>query len=152
VLVLFWCAPLLIPLVLRSDLSTGLKTALSGALAVGIPEVGTLIAVAIMGKPGYRVIKGWLARLFRRVAPPARVSHARYRTGLVLFFVPVLFGWLAPYIRDCLPGYGNHPMVYALAGEASLLLGLFLLGGDFWDKLRALLTHSARVEFEPPRS
>jgi hypothetical protein len=28
-----------------------------------------------------------------------------------------------------------------------LLISLFVLGGDFWDKLRALFVHSARAVF-----
>jgi hypothetical protein len=31
--------------------------------------------------------------------------------------------------------------------EVLLLIGLFMLGGEFWDKLRALFQHRAKVEF-----
>lgn len=52
-----FCSPILIPLVTSSNLNTEWKTALSGLLAFGIPELGAIIAVAIMGKPGFEMIK-----------------------------------------------------------------------------------------------
>jgi hypothetical protein len=36
---------------------------------------------------------------------------------------------------------------FALAGDLLLLTGLVLLGGDFWDKLRALFIHGAKATF-----
>ena len=31
-------------------------------------------------------------------------------------------------------------------GDLLLLVSLFVLGGDFWDKLRSLFIHSARAQ------
>ena len=56
-------APLLVPLVTASGLSAEWKTGLSGLLLFGIPEIGMLVAVAIMGKDGYEALKGILRRL-----------------------------------------------------------------------------------------
>ena len=52
ILVIGWLSPLLIPLVTRTSLATEWKTIISGLLAVGIPEVFTVAALAIMGKSG----------------------------------------------------------------------------------------------------
>ena len=57
ILVVGWLIPLLIPVVARTSLATGWKTIISGLLAVGIPEVFTVAAIAIMGKSGYNLIK-----------------------------------------------------------------------------------------------
>jgi hypothetical protein len=73
----------LIPLVTASNLPTGSKAVLSGALAFGIPEAGTLVAVAVMGKPGYEMIKSHIFRFLKQVAPPQRVSPNRCRVGLI---------------------------------------------------------------------
>jgi hypothetical protein len=43
--------------VTASKLSSQWKTLLSGALAFGIPEIGTILAIAIMGKSGFETMK-----------------------------------------------------------------------------------------------
>jgi len=53
ILIVGWLSPLLIPIVTRTSLATEWKTIISGLLAVGIPEVFTIAAIAIMGKSGY---------------------------------------------------------------------------------------------------
>jgi len=62
ILIVGWLSPLLIPIVTRTSLATEWKTIISGLLAVGIPEVFTVAAIAIMGKSGYNLIK---ERIFR---------------------------------------------------------------------------------------
>ena len=56
-LVVGWLSPLCIPVVTATDLPAKWKTIISGMLAVGIPEVFTILAIAIMGKSGYNRIK-----------------------------------------------------------------------------------------------
>jgi hypothetical protein len=34
---------------------------------------------------------------------------------------------------------------YAIAGDITLILSLFVLGGDFWDKVQALFLYDAKV-------
>ena len=50
VIVVGFMSPLLIPLVASTNWSVGLKSAISGLLALGIPEVFMVIGVAILGK------------------------------------------------------------------------------------------------------
>ena len=57
ILIVGWLSPLLIPVITRTSLATEWKTIISGLLAVGIPEVFTVAAIAIMGKSGYNLIK-----------------------------------------------------------------------------------------------
>ena len=38
-------------------------------------------------------------------------------------------------------------MPYAVGGDLILLASLFVLGGDFWDKIRSLFIHDAEVHF-----
>ena len=137
--------PLLIPTVLASDLSPGWKTALSGLLGVGIPDVFTIAAVAIMGKGGFNTLKQRAFGLLWRVAPPDRVSPTRYRIGLAMFFTPIIFAWAGPYLQPLLPWPGAPPRVAAVAGDLVFVASFFVLGGDFWDKIRALFVQDTRA-------
>jgi hypothetical protein len=147
VLVVGWLSPLCIPLITATELPTRWKTVISGMLAVGIPEVFTVAAIAIMGKSGYNLIKERIFSFLKKHGPPDRVSLTRYRIGLVMFVLPVLFGWLGPYGTHLIPGYETHRFVVSLIGDVMFVASLFVLGGDFWDKIRALFSHSARVQF-----
>ena len=140
-------SPAFIPLVTSSSWSTGLKSALSGLLLLGIPELAIFVSIAILGKAGFTYLKRGLFALLKRAAPIDTVSRTRYRIGLVLFCAPLLMGWAAPYISDFIPRFGDYHIAVAIAGDGLLVLGLFLLGGDFWDKLRALFIHGAKSHF-----
>jgi hypothetical protein len=142
-----WLSPLCIPLITATELPTRWKTIISGALAVGIPEVFTVAAIAIMGKSGYNLIKERIFSFLKKHGPPDRVSLTRYRIGLVMFLLPLIFGWLGPYGANMIPGYETHRFVVSLIGDVMFVASLFVLGGDFWDKIRALFSHSARVQF-----
>ena len=147
-LVLGAICPLFTPLVAMTGLSTEWKAALSGLLLVGIPEIFTLVAIAVMGKDGFNYIKGKVFAFFKRHALPREVSRTRYRIGLVLFLLPLLFGWLAPYGTELIPGYESHRLAVNLGGDFLLILGLFVLGGEFWDKVRSLFVYEARTQLQ----
>lgn len=133
-----------IPMVTTVDLSGPMTASVSGALLVTAEVLG-ILAVAIMGKPGYLYIKSRVLGLLKRYGPPEEVSRTRYRVGLVMFCIPVLFGWLVPYVQDWIPGFASNPLPYAIGGDLLLVMSLFVLGGDFWDKVRALFVHSDKI-------
>jgi len=137
--------PLLIPTVVASDLSPSWKTALSGLFGVGIPDVFTIAAVAVMGKDGFNALKQRAFGLLRRMAPPDRVGPVRYRIGLVMFVAPIVFAWAGPYLRPLLPWLGAPSRVAAVAGDLVFVASFFVLGGDFWDKIRALFVQDTRA-------
>ena len=149
ILVIGQLSPLLIPVVTSSGLTTGFKSALTGLLLLGIPELAIFASIAILGKPGFNWLKGRLFAFLKRAAPADHVSRRRYRIGLFLVCLPLLLGWLSPYVGNLIPGYAEYEIPVAIAGDGLLLLGLFLLGGDFWDKLCALFVHGARARFPP---
>ena len=144
ILIFGWLSPLLIPVVTRTSLATELKAIISGLLAVGIPELFTLAAIAIMGKSGYNLIKERIFSLLKKHGPPDRVSLTRYRIGLVMFVLPIVFGWLGPYGAHQVPGYEAHRFTVNVIGDVMLISSLFVLGGDFWDKVRALFIYEAK--------
>lgn len=133
-------APLAIPLVTASDFSTEMKAVISGVLALGIPEVFMLIAVAILGKSGFEYLK---SKIWKRMRPADKVGVTRYRIGLVMFFSPIIFGWSQPYLEQWLPGFEDGQIMMALIGDLVFASSLFVLGGDFWRKIKALFTHEA---------
>ena len=147
VFVLGFAAPLAIPLVTASGLTTGWKAAISGALAVGVPEVMMVVATAVMGKEGFAELKRRVGSLFRRHGPPDEVGATRHRIGLAMFALPLLLALLGPYLHDHLPGYDTRPMWWHVGGDVVFVTSLLVLGGDFWDKLRSLFVHGAKAVF-----
>ncbi len=141
-------SPLLIPVVTSTDLSMGWKTTLSGLLALGIPELFMIVAVAIAGKAGFSYIKSKIFGFLKKYGPPDTVSKTRYNFGLVLFLIPVISGWLLPYITNHIPSYEENRYAISIVGDIVLIASLFVLGGDFWDKVRGLFVHSARITLE----
>ncbi len=135
-----------VPLVAAMGLSAATVATASGALLAGAEVLG-LVAVAVMGKSGYAYIKNRVFGFLRQYGPPAEVSHTRYTIGLVMFVVPIAAAWVAPYAGDMIPGYVGNEVTLAIVGDLLLVVSLFVLGGDFWDKLRALFFHRAKAVF-----
>lgn len=140
VLIIGFCSPLFIPLVTKSSLSVGLKTTISGLLAFGIPEIFMLIAVSIMGKAGYEFLKSKLVGVLRILAPD-QISLTRHRIGVVLFLLPVLIGFLQPYLGHYINFFKNIPLWYYITGDIIFITSIFILGGKFWDKLQSLFLY-----------
>lgn len=137
-----FAAPVLIPVVTGSNLPAGWKTFLSGFLAIGIPEIFMLFAAGILGKQGFAYLK---SKLWRLIAPPETVGLLRYRIGLLMFVAPIGFIWLHPYLEQAQPELADARMHLGLASVGLMTVSLFVLGGDFWDKLRGLFVYNATV-------
>ena len=148
VIVMGFLSPLLIPLVASTNLSIGLKSAFSGLLALGIPEVFMIIGVAILGKDGYQFLKNKLFGVLKQFAPPDEVSLTRYRIGLVMLCLPLFFAWAHPFVSQLLPSLKILPIWCYVVGDVTLIASFFVLGGNFWDKLRSLFVHRAMVQFD----
>lgn len=133
-----------IPLVATLGLSGTMVTSVSGVMLIGAELLG-VGSVAVMGKPGYLYIKNCVFSFLKQYGPPKEVSRTRYNIGLVMFCLPFFFGWLSPYVADLIPGFIQNPLPYAVIGDLIMLASLFVLGGDFWDKIRALFIYSDRV-------
>ena len=66
VLVIFQLAPLAIPLVWATEWTITIKGVFSALLALGIPEVGVLLAIALIGRSEVRRIWRLVKILARR--------------------------------------------------------------------------------------
>ena len=136
--------PILLPILPMVGVSTQAVAAFTGVMVV-VAEVLMLAAAAIAGKDGFAYIKQRIFGFIKSHGPPQVVSAARYKTGLVMISLPLLYAFLSPYLAKYIPGWTDHRVVYAVVGDILILVGLFLLGGNFWDKLRALFIHKAVV-------
>jgi len=141
---------LLVPAASAAGWSASKIATLSGVLFVA-NKIALLAAIAVMGKAGFNHLKRLIFGFFRKFGPAQQVSRSRYHLGLVVLMVPVLMTWIAPYAPAILGSEGIYGNLENRALELLLLVGLFLLGGEFWDKVRALFKPRAKVEFGPGR-
>jgi hypothetical protein len=145
IFILGFCSPLLIPLFASSDLSTLVKTTLSGALVLGVPEVFMVIAIAILGKEGYLFLKMKIWNFFKPYAPANEVSFGRYRIGLFLFCLPLVIGWAFPYLSNHFPELKEMSVWCYIGGDIIFCSSFFVLGGEFWDKFSGLFSHTSKI-------
>ena len=143
VFIVGFMAPLLIPFVTKSGLSVAWKTTLSGLLMAGIPELFMIITIGILGKEGYQFLKGKVRNFLKKHGPPQKVSRLRYKIGLVMFTIPLLLALLFPYLEHHFNQLEVLDMYIHVGGDVLLFTSLFVLGGEFWDKIRALFTYSS---------
>jgi hypothetical protein len=72
---------------------------------------------------------------------PDHVGPVRYFIGLIMFILPLLFGWIEPYCGHLIPGYAAHQIWFGVGGDLMFVSSFLVLGGEFWDKIRALFTY-----------
>jgi hypothetical protein len=133
-------------LVATTGWPTSVKTLVSGILLFGL-EIMAIPAAAIMGKENFDRIVNAAKGLLRTMKPAGNVGRTRYTIGLVLLMGPLLFAWVASYAPSWLPDDYAARVWVNLGIDVVILASLFVLGGDFWDKLRALFLYQARAVF-----
>ena len=139
-MILAW---LLIPIEAALGMSAGTIAATTAGIAIA-NKVILLVAIAVMGKAGFAELK---AKLFHKLTPPAEVSPMRYRIGLVMFCLPFLQGLLETWASHIAPQLVANRLWVDILMDVMLIASLFVLGGNFWDKLRALFVADARAVF-----
>ena len=153
--------PILVPLFAMLGFSAAFMASFTAVGAV-VAELMLIAGAAIAGKQGFAEIKRIVFQFLKRYGPPQGVGKPRYIIGLIMFCVPLLLGFLSPYLEhfeaaqyipadfaDFIPGRAENVFTFALVFDIMLIASLFVLGGDFWDKLRSLFIHDARVTFPP---
>jgi hypothetical protein len=135
---------LLIPLVTASGLSPVWKTTLSGILFFVTPQLAIFVAIAIFGKSGYDHLKGFVFSWLKKHVVPDQVGPVRYSIGLIMFVLPLLFGWVEPYCGRLIPGYVAHQVWFCVGGDLMFASSFLVLGGEFWDKLRGLFIYDIK--------
>jgi hypothetical protein len=135
-------------LVLRTDWSAAVKAPLVGLLTAGGPEVVAILAAAVLGKKNFEIIKNRVMSALRRLRPTAQVSKLRYTIGLVMFLLPVIPTYVMGYAPQWLPDTSSARLYVNIGADCMFITSLFVLGGDFWDKLTALFVYESRAQFE----
>lgn len=122
------------------------KTMVSGILVLGF-EILMFPAIALMGKENFNRIVTRVKGVLKMLKPAGKVSRTRYTIGLLLLVVPTLLSWIISYVPSWLPE-GNETRLWINLGlDLAVVASLFVLGGDFWDKLQALFRYDAKVMF-----
>jgi len=109
-------------------------------------ELACFTAVALLGKPFVVAMKEKIMGFFRRKAPaapatPKVISRARHYIGVTMLLLSFL-----PYIITELALFFSHPtdadlrwlMRLLLSGEVLFFVSLFVLGDEFWARLKHL--------------
>lgn len=140
-------SPLFGIIVAWTSWSTAIKATLIGLFTAGIPEVLALLAAAILGKENFDLLKSKVFSFLKKLRPTAVVNKTRYRIGLVLFVLPFVPTYIMGYAPEWLPDDSPMRLYVNILADGMFISSLFVLGGDFWDKLRALFIYEARADF-----
>ena len=69
-----------------------------------------------------------------------------------MFCMPLASATLEPYVDQFFPGLRPNIWQLQALGDVMLIASYFVLGGDFWSKVRALFVRTAKVEDASARS
>lgn len=144
VFVLAYAAWVLVPLAAFSGASATDIATLTGGIVV-TNKIMLLACIAIMGKPGFQRLKAVVLHQIRQLSPGNTVGPARHVIGLVMFCLPLVSAMLEPYVDAIWPGLRPKMWEAQLLGDLMLVAGIFVLGGEFWNKIRALFIRTTRV-------
>jgi len=145
VFVLGWAVTLsIVPIITASPLSASAQATVSGIVVFVGPKIGVLAAIAILGKPGFNYLK---RKVFGFLKPPAEVGPVRYRIGIVMFVAAMLFGLMERYVGYFMANAIAPEIRSSIAIDVLLVASILVLGGDFWDKIRALFIREAKAQF-----
>jgi hypothetical protein len=152
VLFALWLPPgaLIAPLVVgHLPLSTIATVTAGVVIAQHLAVVG---AIAILGKPGFLYLKKMaLGHLREHLAPAHAVGVVRHRIGLVMLCVPFLLDLIESYASHIVPDIVVNRLWVDVGADLLLVASLFVLGGNFWDKLHALFIREATA-CSPPNA
>lgn len=106
-----------------------------------------MIGIATMGKVSYSYIVSQLKLRLRYTVRSQPVGKVRYYIGLFMFILPFVPSYVMAYAPHLLPEYAEMRIYLNIFFDVVFISSLFVLGGDFWDKLRSLFDWKARASF-----
>lgn len=107
-----------------------------------------ITSIAILGKASYAWINYLMHYFYHKVTRPHRITLLRYNIGLVMFVLPFLPNYLISFMPHLFTLSLTTRYLIIVVSDLMFLASLFVLGGNFWDKLRALFVYTARARFE----
>lgn len=140
---------LAVPILAATGVPGSRIAALTGILFIS-NKVLLILVIAIMGKAGFQQLKRNLFGYVSALAPSTEVEvgQTRHRVGVVMFCTPLIAAFLEPYIDTIWPGLRPNLWQAQALGDAMFIGSFFVLGGNFWDKIRALFIRNARIATE----
>ncbi|EJM85308.1 transporter suffix domain-containing protein [Pseudomonas sp. GM60] len=137
---------LLVPIMAATDMPGSKIAALTGVLFIS-NKVLLIIVIAVMGKAGFQQLKSTVFGYVSKLAPATdtEVGPWRHRIGVVMFCLPLISAFLEPYVDSIWPGLRPNIWQLQALGDLMLIGSFFVLGGNFWEKVRALFIRTARV-------
>lgn len=136
-----------VPISAAMGVSAGRITALTGFIFI-VNKVLLLACVAVMGKAGFQQLKAMIFGYAKGLTPSEYIGPTRHAVGLVMFCLPLLSAMVEPYVDSVAPGLRPNLWQLQLLGDIMFIASFFVLGGNFWAKLRALFVRS-QAESQP---
>ena len=144
----------------------GLGAGLAGTLIVG-GEIVSLSSIVFLGKAGFLAIKSKIFGFIKTtyVAPVSATRHyigiALALTNMVTTYLTAFYAWVA--FKSTTPEQ-PFPLVFGmtfdeqgafvltlfLVGEVSFLLSIYVLGADWWERLRNLIVWQGSAQERLP--
>ena len=144
-LILPLLALIIVPLL---GVSPDVSTLLYGLSIAGGPDIILIGAAALLGKENLEYLFSKLGSWFKNLVKWDQVTARRYRVGIWLLVISILTGLVLFYIfpeslrKGDQPGWGFYITVGA---DILFIISFFVLGAEFWAKIRALFQFKARV-------
>lgn len=137
----------------------GMSLSEMGTLAVvflASGEVAFYASAMLLGKEFLAALKKKCASWFRREAAPLKpVSRARHQAGILLLAISFLpYYAVLIYLLFLVPDNAtiNFLAWSLVAGEVLGIASLFILGGQFWERLKRLLQWQEEQGSAPAQS
>lgn len=115
----------------------------------------TFLSIAVMGRANFDRLTEPLhraaAKAGEKIKPAGNVSRDRYRVGLIMLITPIVV-LTAMHLVDEFHLSHETRVIISLVMQSTFLVSFFVLGGDFWDKARALFVWDARAVFPTDKS
>ena len=137
-LLLSGAMPLLALAVPLLGLSGPVSAAVITGLTVGLPEIFLVLAGMLLGKETLNLLLGKVMGLLKRPFQPGPVPRWRYQLGLLLVLGSTLPCWILAYAPGLLAEQAR--IIVLVLADLLFALGFLVAGGEFWDKLRRLVT------------
>ncbi len=101
-----------------------------------------ILGVALAGKEGLETFKSFFRKIFRRKGPSRPVGGGRHRFGVLLFLLGNALLLAVAYLPAALDWQlaVRSRMILDLVGDVLIIVSFFVLGEQFWEKLKRLFT------------
>lgn len=135
-----------LPLLAAAGVPGSRIAALTGILFIS-NKILLLVVIAVMGKSGFQQLKGKLFGYVSGLTPSSDtlVGPMRHALGVAMFCLPIIASFLEPYVDSIWPGLRPGLWQLQVLGDLMFVASFFVLGANFWDKVRALFVRTARV-------